>query len=36
MKNEMGIGKYFDPAIFDAFIKALDEIIAVRNRYIDQ
>ena len=36
MKNEMGIGKYFDPVIFDAFIKALDEIIAVRNRYMDQ
>ncbi|MGC8553742.1 MAG: HD-GYP domain-containing protein, partial [Phycisphaerae bacterium] len=33
MKNEMGIGKYFDPAVFDAFIKALDDIIEAKNRY---
>ncbi|MHB1600713.1 MAG: HD-GYP domain-containing protein, partial [bacterium] len=33
MKNEMGIGKYFDPVIFDAFIKAQDEIVTVEARY---
>lgn len=33
MKNEMGAGKHFDPAVFDAFIKAFDDIVAVKNRY---
>ena len=35
MKNEMGRGNYFDPVIFDVFIKALDEIIAIRSRYMN-
>jgi HD-GYP domain-containing protein (c-di-GMP phosphodiesterase class II) len=35
IKNEMGIGKYFDPVIFNAFIKATDEIIAIRNNYMN-
>jgi putative two-component system response regulator len=33
MKNEMGVGKYFDPDVFDAFIKGFDDIMTVKNHY---
>jgi response regulator RpfG family c-di-GMP phosphodiesterase len=33
MKNEMGVGKYFDPAVFDAFTKGFDDIMTIKNHY---
>jgi HD-GYP domain-containing protein (c-di-GMP phosphodiesterase class II) len=33
MKNEMGVGKYFDPLVFNAFIKGFDDIMTIKNRY---
>ncbi len=33
MKNEMGVGKYFDPAVFDAFIKGFDDIMTIKKHY---